>query len=144
MTKVALDVGQARIGLAVSQGSLVLPLESFDNNEAGLTNLYAELDFRNPEVIYVGLPVNLKNQSTTSTEKAIEFARLLAAKGFEIRLIDERLTTKTAQTKAREAGKNSKQSRSFIDALAAAAILEFALSKELDGLAGISIEELDA
>ncbi len=143
MTKVGLDVGQARIGLAVSQGELVLPIESFNNTELGLAQLMDELRFRSPEVIYVGLPLNLRGESTQSTKNAIDFAQVLADSGFEVRLIDERLTTKTAQAKIHAAGKNVKQSRGYIDAQAAATILEFALSSESDTYAGKALEELD-
>ena len=143
MTKVGLDVGQARIGLAVSQGELVLPIESFNNTELGLAQLLDELRFRSPEVIYVGLPLNLRGESTQSTKNAIDFAQVLADSGFEVRLIDERLTTKTAQAKIHSAGKNVKQSRGYIDAQAAATILEFALSSESDTYAGKALEELD-
>lgn len=143
MTKIGLDVGQARIGLAVSQGELVLPIESFNNTDAGLIQLMEELRFRSPEVIYVGLPLNLKGESTQSTKNAIDFARVLVESNFEVRLVDERLTTKTAQAKIHAAGKNVKQSRGYIDAQAAAAILEFALSSESDTYAGKALEDLD-
>lgn len=143
MTRVALDVGQARIGLAVSQGALVLPIESFTNDPSGLNQLFDELRFRAPEVVYVGLPLNLKGESTQSTKNAIAFARGVAAHGHEVRLIDERLTTRTAQQRVRETGKNTKQSRAYIDAQAAAAILEFALDSEFGAFAGKSLEEID-
>jgi putative Holliday junction resolvase len=144
MTKVALDVGEARIGLAVSSGSLVLPIESFANNHQGLDQLFDDLRSRSPEVIYVGYPLNLSGKSTQSTSKAVAFAKQLAGLGHQVRMIDERLTTKSAQAKAHAAGKNTKQSRSYIDALAAATILEFALDSEGDGFAGKSLEEIDA
>lgn len=144
MTKVALDVGDARIGLAVSSGSLVLPIESFANNDQGLDQLFDDLRSRSPEVIYVGYPLSLSGTSTQSTSKAIAFAKQLASLGHQVRMIDERLTTKSAQAKAHAAGKNTKQSRSYIDALAAATILEFALDSEGDGFAGKSLEEIDA
>lgn len=143
MTKVALDVGEARIGFAVSQGSLVLPIESFSNDASGLSLLFDELRFRAPEMVYVGLPLNLKGDKTQSTKNAIAFARRVVEAGHQVRLIDERLTTRTAQQKVRETGKNTKQSRSYIDAQAAAAILEFALDSELGAFAGKSIEEID-
>jgi putative Holliday junction resolvase len=143
MTKVALDIGDARIGLAVSSGSLVLPIESFANTEAGLELLFDDLRSRAPEVIYLGLPISLSGGSTQSTAKALAFAKRLIEIGHQVRLIDERLTTKTAQAKAHSAGKNTKQSRSYIDALAAATILEFALDSEDGGFAGKNLEELD-
>jgi putative Holliday junction resolvase len=143
MAHIGIDVGEARIGLAVSQGELVLPVESFQNNSSGIASLLDEIAFRKPELVFVGLPLNLKGDRTISTSKAIEFAKRLALEGFAVRMIDERLTTRTAQSQLRTAGKNSKQSRGIIDAVAAAAILEFALSHKSDAPVGISLEELD-
>jgi putative Holliday junction resolvase len=144
MSKIALDVGDVRIGMAASQGQLVLPVEAFQNTDPGLFELYQELEHRRPEVIYVGLPLSLSGSHTASTTKAIEFAKTLVAKGFVVRMIDERLTTRSAQQLLRQAGKNAKSSKTMIDAQAAAGILEFAIQSERNGLAGISLEELDA
>jgi putative Holliday junction resolvase len=76
---------------------------------------------------------------------AIDFARKLEAlTTLEIRMIDERLTSKSASAALRSAGKNSRQQKGIIDASAAALILEFALSSERDGLAGKNLEDIDA
>lgn len=145
MRKLALDVGNARIGVAISQDSLVLPhsvIKSDDKAIAAILELIVE---RNPSCIYVGLPLSLSGSHTESTKMAIDFARRLAgASAVQIRLIDERLTSKSAGAALRQAGKNSKQQKGIIDASAAALILEFALSSEREGLAGKSLEEIDA
>ena len=83
---------------------------------------------KNAECIYVGLPLSLSGGHTASTEMAIDFAKLVAAEGIPIRLIDERLTSKTAQQSLIQAGKNAKQQKAIIDASAACLILEFALA----------------
>jgi putative Holliday junction resolvase len=75
---------------------------------------------------------------------AIDFARLIAQQGLPVRLIDERLTSKTAQQSLRQAGKNAKQQKTIIDASAACLILEFALASEkLGELAGRGLDSLD-
>jgi len=76
---------------------------------------------------------------------AVDFAkRLRGLTELPINFIDERLTTKTAQARLHQAGKNSRSSKGLIDAQAAALILEFALESERDGkLAGKSLEEFD-
>jgi RNase H-fold protein (predicted Holliday junction resolvase) len=57
-------------------------------------------------------------------------------------MIDERLTTSTAQSLLRSAGKNAKNGKSSIDAAAATLILEQALSLERAGnVPGKRIEE---
>jgi putative holliday junction resolvase len=47
-----------------------------------------------------------------------------------VRLVDERLTTVSATTKLRQAGKDSRSSRAFIDSASAVEILEQALAFE--------------
>ena len=143
MRKLAVDVGQSRVGLAISEGSLVLPLEVIPAGESAANQVLELARARGVEAIYVGLPLSLNGSFTASTQNSVEFANRLGA-GFEVRMIDERLTTKSAQSRLREGGKNSKQSRGIVDAQAAALILEFAIQSERDGkLSGKTIGELD-
>lgn len=143
MRKLAVDVGQSRVGLAISEGSLVLPLEVIPAGESAANQVLELARARGVEAIYVGLPLSLNGSFTASTQNSVEFAKRLGAE-FEVRMIDERLTTKSAQSRLREGGKNSKQSRGIVDAQAAALILEFALQSERDGrLSGKTIGELD-
>ena len=81
--------------------------------------------------IYVGLPVNLKNESTASTKDAVDIARSLAAlTETPVYLIDERMTTSVARQALTAAGKSLKTQRAYIDSAAAAVILEVALEAE--------------
>ena len=108
---------------------------------AELVDIYNE---KNAECIYVGLPLSLRGGHTASTRMAIDFAELIALQGIPVRLIDERLTSKTAQQSLRQAGKNAKQQKAIIDASAACLILEFALASEKHGeLAGRGLDNLD-
>lgn len=145
MQKLALDVGKARIGVALSQGSLALPHSVIQNDTKALASIRELVSALNPAVIYVGLPLSLSGAFTPSTNFAVDFAKELSQLvSCEIRFIDERLTSKSASGALRSAGKNSKQQKSIIDASAAAVILDFALSSERDGFAGKRLEELDA
>ena len=145
MRRLAIDAGMARIGLAVSEGSLALPLEAVPNNETALDRVIETSESRGVSAIYVGLPISLSGSMTASSQMAIEFAKLLrTSTSLPIHMIDERLTTKSAQARLHQAGKNTKSSKSMIDAQSAALILEFALDSERDGkLAGKSLEEFD-
>ncbi len=140
--RLAVDVGTARVGLAISEGSLALPLESLTADESVVAQVAEVIQERNVEVVYVGLPLNLKGDFTSSTSKAVEFGRALAELGITVRMIDERLTTKSAQQLLQTSGKRVKESRQYIDAQAAALILDFALSSERSGLAGIALDDL--
>ncbi|MDH4397388.1 MAG: Holliday junction resolvase RuvX [Actinomycetota bacterium] len=140
--RLAVDVGSARIGLAISEGTLALPLETLVADAQATTRIQEIASSRDVDVVYVGLPLNLKGEFTPSTTKAIEFAQLLENVGLVVRLIDERLTTKSAQNMLRKAGKKVKESREYIDAQAAALILDFALSSERGNLAGMTLNDI--
>ncbi len=140
--RLAVDVGTARIGLAISEGSLALPLETIDATDGSLAVIQEIATKRDVTVVYVGLPLNLRGEFTPSTNKAIEFAKLLSANGLTVRMIDERMTTKSAQQLLHSSGKNVKESREYIDAQAAALILDFALNSERGGLAGTALDDI--
>jgi len=148
--RLAVDVGQARVGLAVTDIHAILAsplatvarLESTSDSVDSVIRALAEVG----EIleIYVGVPINLQGKSTLSTDDALTFAEALQeASGLEVRLIDERLTTSMANNQLKQIGKSQKDARSTIDQMAAVAILEFALSVEKNtGLApGLSIQE---
>ncbi len=140
--RLAVDVGSARIGLAISEGTLALPLETLVADAQATTRIQEIVTSRDVEVVYVGLPLNLKGEFTASTTKAIEFAQMLENVGLVVRMIDERLTTKSAQNMLQKAGKKVKESREYIDAQAAALILDFALSSERGNLAGMTLNDI--
>ena len=140
--RLAVDVGAARIGLAISEGSLALPLETVSASTDAVSHIQEIANSRAVAVIYVGLPLNLRGEFTASTSKAIEFAQQLAEAGLTVRMIDERLTTKSAKSMLQKAGKKVKESREYIDAQAAALILEFALNSERGDLAGMTLDDI--
>jgi putative Holliday junction resolvase len=135
--RLAIDVGQARIGLAISDfhGILASPLTTVLANEDLLVSVsevleHAQCDGEVLE-IYVGIPINLQGKSTVSTDKALQFAEVLAEKtAIPVYLIDERLTTSLANAQLKMIGKSQKEAKSTIDQMAAVAILEYALTIE--------------
>lgn len=137
--RLGIDVGKARIGVARSDlhGMLATPVETVQRDTAGIADharlieIAHELDVF--EVI-VGLPLNMRGERTLSTDDATGFAdqlaTRLAANGIPVRLVDERLSTVSAQGQLRQAGKKTKQTRSIIDQAAAVVILQHALDSE--------------
>lgn len=137
--RIGVDVGKARIGVARSDphGMLATPVETVPRaadhgaDIARIAEIVAEHD--GFEAV-VGLPLNLRGERTPSTEDAAQFAdhlaRRLALVGVTVRLVDERLSTVSAQGQLRAAGKRTKQSRSIIDQAAAVVILQHALDIE--------------
>jgi RNAse H-fold protein YqgF len=143
--KLALDVGNSRIGVALSQDSLALPHSVIRNGPEAITEVKNLLAQYQPACIYIGLPISMSGSHTQSTKMALEFARVIrAVTEIPVQMIDERLTSKSAARALHEAGKNSRAQKGIIDASAAAMILEFALNAERDGFAGKSLEDIDA
>ena len=135
--RLAIDVGKARIGLAISDfhGILASPLGTVQRSE-NLTETLEEIIRLATEQgelleIYVGAPINLQGDVTLSTQDSIDVAaELEKLSDTDVLLIDERLTTAVANTQLKQIGKSQKDARATIDQMAAVAILEFALSVE--------------
>ena len=145
--RVALDVGKARIGFAVSdQHSILASPQQAEPRDASSAGAVATRIIQLADVvsIYVGLPVNLKSESTESTRDCVVFAHeLQSLVAIEVRLVDERFSTKIASQKLSTAGKNTRQQRQIIDSEAASVILESAIEfeKRTGKMPGISVSE---
>lgn len=129
----AVDVGTVRIGLARTDRDqiMALPVSTIEANLDAVAKV-SELakDFQ-AEVIYVGKPIGLKAAHTDSTEMAEKFATQLALTSeIEVRLLDERLTTVSAQSALHASGKSAKQGRGVIDQVAAVILLDHAMAIE--------------
>ena len=145
--RVAFDVGSVRIGVAASDQHSILttPLDHIKRTPES-SRTCAEQVFRLENVVevYVGLPINLNSSSTRSTEDALEFAReLQALLSVDVRMVDERFSTKIASQSLRSSGMNTREQRGVIDSAAAAVILETALEyeKKTATAPGIKISE---
>lgn len=143
--RLALDSGDARIGIAVSEGTLVLPIEAIPNDSKAISRILSEIQARTITAVYIGLPLSLRGELSSSAQKAISLGKSIASQSqVPVRFVDERLTTKTAASMLRTAGKNAQSSKNIIDAQAAAIILESALQQEVQGqLAGKTLEDLN-
>lgn len=125
----ALDVGDRRIGVAVSDptGLLATPIEVYTRRAkaedlAHLGNLASDYDAQG---IVVGLPVNMNGTEGPQAAKVREFAESLAARGQDVLLWDERLSTVEAERRMAESGRRKRRGTIMrSDAEAAAVILE--------------------
>lgn len=129
--RIAFDYGDVRIGVAVSDADSILssPLTTLKSSDKALlksiSTIFDEID---PVQIFVGKPALLSGADGSASEKAVAFAKQLAElTQVEIVMIDERMSTVSAARNLREAGKNSKDSKSSIDMAAAVAILDFGI-----------------
>ncbi len=91
-------------------------------------------DERGATTIYVGLPRTLAGREGPSAGDARALASQLAERTDRVvRLIDERLSTVSAASALRAAGKNAKAQREIVDQQAAVVILGNALDTEKAG-----------
>ena len=131
--RLGIDVGTVRIGVARSDfhGVLATPVETVPR---GVGDLARILDIaREIEAfeLIVGLPLSLAGTDTASTGDARQFANLLAGETIlPVRLVDERLSTVSAQAALHASGRSSRQSRPVIDQVAAVIIVQHALDFE--------------
>lgn len=133
--KLGVDVGLARVGLAVCDpgGMLATPVRTLKRDarkNSDIRVLVREAAERDAVEIFVGLPRSLSGNETASTAMAREYAEALAGEllradlQIPVRLIDERLTTVSAHRSLHEAGLNSRNHRRVVDQAAAVAILQ--------------------
>jgi putative Holliday junction resolvase len=134
--RIALDVGSVRIGVAKcdAEGLLATPVTTISAGPEAVKQVLDLLLEHQAICVYIGKPISLAGKDTASTQSAIEFAgevaALLKESETQVRLIDERLSTVSAQRGMHEAGRTVKQSRDAIDQAAAVVILEHALASE--------------
>ncbi len=131
--RIGVDVGRARVGVArcVPDGLLATPVETLRRDATTLAALQALIAEVEPLEVVVGLPISLSGSDTASTTDAREFAMALAKEAqVPVRLVDERLSTVSAQRALHDAGRRAKGSRPVIDQVAAVIILQNALDSE--------------
>lgn len=123
-----IDHGNARIGIAATDdfGILAHPVETIDQAKGDsierITQLVAA---RKIQTMVLGLPIRMDGSEGSSAAKVRAFGDLLRARipGVPLIFVDETLTTSTAASKLREAGRKAKQQKSVIDQAAAVEIL---------------------
>jgi putative holliday junction resolvase len=131
---VALDVGIARIGFAVSDttGRFAFP-RGFVKRIKLTTDIAAVKNFmqqENAELVVVGLPLRTDGAYSGQTQRVRAFAKDLERAGIRIALQDERFTTKLANSQLLiTSNKRDRLEKGLTDAQSAVIILETFLEK---------------
>ncbi len=132
--RLGIDPGDARIGVASCDpsGILATPVETVPRGDGDLDRIAAVVDDLGAVLLYVGLPRSLSGGEGPAAGKVRVFARELAARVAPrpVRLVDERLSTVTAEAVLRERGKKGKKRRAVVDQAAAVVILQGAIDAE--------------
>jgi putative holliday junction resolvase len=126
-----IDVGTVRVGLARSDpyGLIASPVATLTRdakNGADLDELVAMITDEDVSGVVVGLPVTLAGREGTSAEMARSYAGELAARiaPIPVEMIDERLSTVSAQRTLATRGIRGKASRAVVDQAAAVVLLQ--------------------
>jgi RNAse H-fold protein YqgF len=124
-----LDVGEKRIGIAVSDLLMITAqgIESYTrkNEEEDIAHLKKMAKDWQVYKVVCGLPVNMNGTIGEQARKTQEFAdKLKEALGLEIDFFDERLTTASAERLLIEADVRRSDRRKVVDKLAAVYILQ--------------------
>ncbi len=126
---VAFDIGDKRIGVAVSDPFNTYALPSFTYFRKGFSedvdavaNIAAE---KGATLIVCGLPVNFDGTEAVQTEKTRVFIERLKAKtAIPVVCEDERFTTQMAHETLISEGMRREKRKNYVDSLAAANILD--------------------
>ena len=129
MRIMAIDYGEARIGLAVSDLTGMICGEAWTMNEWNLERavqrITDEAKQRDVETLVLGLPKNMDGTEGARAEKCRGIAKMLGdASGLPVVLWDERRSSIEAHAILRANGKKEKKHRKTVDAVAASLILE--------------------
>ncbi len=129
MRVMAIDYGDQRIGLAVSDPTGLLCGEAWTmqewNRERASKRIAEEAARREVGTLVLGLPKNMDGSEGERAEISRAFAALLAAdSGLEVVLWDERRSSIEAHAILHAAGKKEKLHRRTVDAVAASLILQ--------------------
>ena len=131
----ALDVGNKRIGVALSDELQILAQPLYTIHRKGIERDIEEIvkiiNDNNVEEVIVGLPKNMDGTTGFQGEKTIKFAEVLRqSTDRPLIMWDERMTTISARRIMIENDVKQKDKKNLVDTLAAVVILETYLSRK--------------
>ncbi|OYT71743.1 MAG: Holliday junction resolvase RuvX [Armatimonadetes bacterium JP3_11] len=125
----ALDYGAKRVGVAVANTELGIPLPAgiLPNDLEQIVNW---LQRENIERVVVGAPYLMWGEKGERVQEIERFAESLSQRlGIPVELLDERLTTIEAERRLRESNARRAKRKQAVDAVAAALLLEIYLRR---------------
>ncbi len=135
--KIALDVGDVRIGVAVSDmlGITANPRETYVRKgktfEQDIAYFVEYAKREDADAFVLGLPLNMDGTEGPRVEVTREFGDALKeASGLDVVYVDERLTTVSAERMLIEADVRREKRKTVIDKVAATIILQSYLEKQ--------------
>ena len=129
MRVLGLDIGETRVGVAVSdaEGRVATPLTVLDARslEADATPIARLVEEYEAGMLVVGVPLTLGgDEGPQARDVRVRAERLSVTVGVPAAYWDERLSTAEARRAMREAGLTEREQRGALDKVAAALILQ--------------------
>jgi putative holliday junction resolvase len=127
-----LDFGRARIGVAISDELQMLahPLETIPANQEPASRIAEIVREKQVDHVVAGIPRQMNGQIGTAATEVLEFVeKLRAILPCPVITWDERLTTVAAHRALRDAGKKTRDTRGYVDQVAAQMILQTYLDR---------------
>lgn len=129
MRVLALDIGEKRIGIAVSDpgGAVASPICVLPAAEvaAGAKSWRRVLEDWEPELLLCGLPLTLAGEEGPQAQRIRKAAEAIAAScGLPLAFADERLSSSEAKRALRDSGYDEARMRGRIDMVAASLFLQ--------------------
>ncbi len=135
MVAMALDIGEKRVGIAVSDtsGRIASPVKVLPAAEvlAGARSFRYLVEDYEPEVLVCGRPMTLAGERGPQAERIEEQAQAIGRMlGLPVDFEDERLSSAEAKRILREQGLNEKSMRGKVDMVAASLFLQTWLDRQ--------------
>lgn len=129
MRIMALDIGEKRIGIAISDPQervasplVVLDAVQVERGEKPFTRLLEDWE---PELFLCGLPLTLNGEEGPQAQRVRKVAQAISARfHIPIEFADERLSSREAKRILREEGLDERSMRGKIDMIAASVFLQ--------------------
>ena len=122
-----IDFGHVRIGIAISDELRMLahPLETIPASKQAVKRIAEIVQVKNVDRIVIGVPRLMSGNYGSAAEQVLTFVeQIRKAVSCEVVTWDERLTTVAAQRALRDAGKKTRDTRGYVDQVAAQIILQ--------------------
>jgi len=123
----ALDFGRVRIGAAISDELQLLahPFETIPANKQAVSRVAEIVREKKVDHVVAGIPRQMNGQIGAAATEALQFVeKLRAILPCPVVTWDERLTTVAAHRALRDAGKKTRDTRGYVDQVAAQMILQ--------------------
>lgn len=135
MRYLGLDLGTKSLGISITDktNTLVSPLkvlkfkfEDYDSIIDDVKNIINDYDIK---LVILGFPKNMDGSIGFAGSRSLKFKEMLEKENVQVELVDERLTTKSAEDIIHLNNDNVKNTKHKIDSIAACIILESYLKR---------------